>query len=103
MSEKRKPELVFVAEIFGNNAAAKKKRVRLELFPAALWANSLPEFGKGKRVKIPKYQTRGDVYRLRVNGKWWKAGDKHTFTLSEVFMLFRQSVVRGRKRARGFS
>jgi hypothetical protein len=88
MSEKRKPELVFDAWFCG--IGGKKKMIRIELFPARLW----PMTPKAK-VKLGYQQTKhADVYRIRANGKWWEP--TKTFTLSEVFSIFRRSTSRFR-------
>jgi hypothetical protein len=102
MSEKRKPELIFYAEYQGNNASTQKRirLVKVELFPASLWADRTPAFGKGRATGLRWHDTRGDVYRIRVNGKWWKPGDKQTFTLSEFFSIFRRSVKQARAKQR---
>ena len=81
MSEKRKPEIVFFAEILGNGT---KKRFKVELFPARLWADA-------PRSRIVVRSNVGDTYRLRVNGKWWP-GDK-MLTLSGVMTHLRRAIV----------
>lgn len=90
MSEKRKPELSFDAWFWGKTG--KKKVVRIELYPAKLWP-----MGDSK-VRLGWRETKSDVYRLRVNGKWWQA--EKTFTLSEVFAIFRRSIVKARDHER---
>lgn len=105
MSEKRKPELTFIATYQGNNGSTREPRkpkrlAKVELYPASLWAARLPIFGAGKNTGMSLADTRGDVYRIRVNGKWWKPGGKQTFTLSEFFMIFRKSVTQARKARR---
>jgi hypothetical protein len=92
MSEKRKPELVFDAWFYG--IRGKKKMIRVELFPARLW----PMTPKAK-VKLGYQQTiHADVYRIRVNGKWWEP--TKTFTLSELFSVLRRSTSKFREHYR---
>lgn len=100
MSEKRKPELIFDAYYRGNNGSTCQKIVRVELYPARLWADSVPVFGKGRSTGMSVWDTRGDVYRVRVNGKWWNREGRQTITLSDFFQLFRMSVIKARKHER---
>ena len=100
MSEKRKPELIFVAEYQGNNASTRKRIAKIELFPARLWADKTPAFGAGKHTGLRWNECRGDVYRIRLNGKWWKPKGKQTFTMSEFFAIFRRSVKVARQNQR---
>jgi hypothetical protein len=92
MAEKRKPELVFIAVWQGNYESTRKKRIaKIELFPASLWRPKAM-FGAGRQSGLMYHETRGDVYRIRVNGKWYKPKGRQTFTLSEVFSNFRRSI-----------
>jgi len=90
MSEKRKPELSFDAWFWGKSG--KKKVVRIELYPANLWP-----MGESK-VRLGLRETKSDVYRLRVNGKWWQS--QKTFTLSQFFAIFRRTSISIRKNMR---
>ena len=90
MSEKRKPELSFDAWFWGKSG--KKKVVRIELYPANLWP-----MGESK-VRLGWRETKSDVYRLRVNGKWWQS--QKTFTLSQFFAIFRRTSISIRKNMR---
>ena len=56
MSEKRKPYFVFLLKKEGKN-----KSTKIELFESELWNKS------------DGYQKGAKRYRLRVNGKWFKA------------------------------
>lgn len=83
MSEKRKPELVLIAKIHGKSGA--KRNVKVEAFSASLWDGSsvgldCKHWGK----------SHGDRYRVRVDGKWYKA---KTLTMSELLAMFRKSIV----------
>lgn len=100
MSEKRKPELVFDAWHQGNNRGTRSKIVKLELFRASLWADRTPFFGAGKSTGLTFNEVKGDVYRIRVNGKWYKPKAKQTFTISEFFSIFRRSVIAARTHQR---
>jgi hypothetical protein len=101
MSEKRKPELVFIAEYWGINTSTRKRLAKIELFPASQWDESVPVFGKGKSTGMSWRDTRGDVYRIRINGKWWKPpNNKQTMTLSEFFSLYRKSLKQWRTKER---
>lgn len=100
MSEKRKPELVFDAYYQGNNGSTRKKVVKIELFRASLWADRAPCFGKGKSTGMTFLETRGDVYRIRSNGKWYKPKGRQTFTISEFFSIFRRSIIAARAHQR---
>ena len=103
MSEKRRPELVFRAEIRGINGSTRKRLATIELFPASQWEGSTvaPMFGKGKQTGMSFHETRGDVYRIRVDGKWWKdLKRRQTYTLSEFFAIYRNAVVQSRKKFR---
>lgn len=99
MSEKRKPELVFFAEYRGKNKSTCKRLLKIELFPARQWKPTAT-FGAGRQSGLSLHDTRGDVYRVRVNGKWYppkgQKAHKVTLTLSEVFSLFRRSVKQAR-------
>lgn len=68
MSEKRKPDVKILAEIRG-------KKIRVELFRAALWPNLFP------------FESQRSQWRVRINGKW-QLGDE-TFTMSEVMRQMR--------------
>lgn len=96
MAEKRKPELVFFARANGKNG--KPTSIKIELFPAALWVPNQRK--RGRRANLSFADYRGDVYRIRVGGKWYRAKTKSTFTLSEFFAIFRRSVksMRDKKR-----
>ncbi len=99
MSEKRKPELVLFAEIPGKQGK-KPTRIKAECFHVSQWANS--KSGKSWRpVSIAMF--RADVYRVRVNGKWYETPDRRfeTLTLSQVFTVLRRTVaaVRARRRS----
>lgn len=85
MSEKRKPEIVFVAVIFGNTEPkSKPSRNKIELFHASQWSD---------------IRCRGaDQYRIRCNGRWFNG--KHVYTLSQVTNLMRRSVADVRKKRR---
>lgn len=90
MSEKRRPDLILFAEIYGNSK--KKQRVKVEAFHVSLW--------DGSSVKLDcKHwgKTIGDRYRIRVDGKWYKG---RTLTVSELFVMFRRSVVKVRSKFR---
>lgn len=102
MAEKRRPELVFVADWYGNNeSTCKRKRLaKIELFPASLWADRVPAFGTGRGTGLTKNDTRSDSYRIRVNGKWWQPEGKNVFTLSDFFRIFRSSIAKARKARR---
>ena len=100
MSEKRKPELIFNAYYQGNNRSTRAKIVKIELFLASQWANRTPSFGAGKSTGMTFIETSGDVYRIRVNGKWYKPKDRQTFTISEFFSIFRRSVIAARANQR---
>jgi hypothetical protein len=101
MSEKRKPELVFDAYYQGNNRSTRSKIIKIELFPASQWADRVPVFGKGKSIGLSAWELRGDVYRVRVNGKWYKPKTgKQTLTISEFFSVFRRSIIAARKSER---
>lgn len=100
MSEKRKPELVFVASYCGNNRSTRRRIAKIELFPASLWADTVPAFGVGRQTGLRWHEMRGDVYRIRLNGKWWKPAGKQTFTMSEFFAIFRRSVKVARQNQR---
>ena len=82
MSEKRKPELVFIARITGKGG--RYRRYRAELYPARLWPETT-----AARMRVEKY-------RVRANGKWfrrWKNAPKMDFmTLSEFFEIFRKGI-----------
>jgi hypothetical protein len=97
MSEKRKPEMVLFAEVLGK-PGVKPTRFKVELFHVSQWLNP-----KGRGISWQPRSIRmlhADVYRLRVNGKWYPPSDAEPLTLSQVFALFRRSVsaVRSRKR-----
>jgi hypothetical protein len=99
MSEKRKPELVLFAEIPGKHGK-KLKRIKVECFHVSQWAN--PKSGKSWRpVSITMF--RADVYRVRVNGTWYRTSDRRfeTLTLSQIFTVLRRTVaaVRARRRS----
>ena len=101
MSEKRKPELIFDAYYQGNTGSTRSKVIKIELFRAGLWADRAPSFGEGKSVGLSLWETRGDVYRIRVNGKWYKPKvGKQTLTLSEFFSVFRRSILAARTEER---
>lgn len=96
MSEKRRPEVTFVAEISG-------KRWRVELFQSTL-------FDRRNLVGV-RGPPSMDLYRLRVNGKWYGTEYRdengndavttwRTFTLSQVMQLIRRSMIKARKAAR---
>lgn len=84
MSEKRRPEFRFRAECNG-------KIVRIELYPIAL-------FPRKVRMAAAPGMGGARLYRVRVNGKWYRAGDRRwTFvTLSRFFDVFRRSMVKMR-------
>lgn len=90
MSEKRKPELVLVARIYGKSGVSRS--IKVEAFSASLWDGSsvgldCKHWGK----------SHGDRYRVRVQGKWYKA---KTFTMSELLAMFRKSIIGVRQRLR---
>lgn len=99
MSEKRKPELVFFAEYRGKSRSTRKRLLKIELFPARQWKPTAT-VGAGRQSGLMLHETRGDVYRVRVNGKWYPPKGtttrKVTLTLSEFFALFRCSVKQAR-------
>jgi hypothetical protein len=75
MSEKRKPEIVIVAQSYG-------KRHRLELYPVNLWpADFWKEPFKGG-------------YRLRMNGRWVAS----TWTITEIMRQLRMVLTARRRR-----
>lgn len=101
MSEKRKPELIFDAYYQGNNGSTRKKVIKIELFRASQWADRTPSFGEGKSTGLHANELRGDVYRIRVNGKWYKPNvGKQTLTISEFFSVFRRSIIAARTHER---
>lgn len=88
MSEKRRPEFKLVASIPGKDD--KVKRIRVEAYPATLWDQGF-------------MQSR-NKYRIRVGGRWY--GDhedgRHSYlTLSQIFEVYRRSLVAARNRYRG--
>ncbi|MFO0383264.1 MAG: hypothetical protein ACK506_16295 [Pirellula sp.] len=96
MSEKRKPELIFFAEIQGNgteNRSTRKRLAKIELFPAMLWAD-VPK----SRIRLGTREVKSDVYRIRINGKWWNPSK--TYTLSHFFAIYRNAVHLSRKKFR---
>ena len=98
MSEKRKPELVLFAEIQGKQGK-KPTKIKAECFHVSQWAD--PKNGKSwKPVSIAMF--RADVYRVRVNGKWYRTSDRRyeTLTLSQVFTVLRRTVAVVRVRMR---
>jgi len=99
MSEKRRPEFIFYAERQGIYRSTRKRLMKVEWFPAIQWQNqaAAPMFGKGKSTGKSWHETRGDVYRIRVNGKWYKPKNrKQTFTLSELFAIYRATIKQAR-------
>ena len=98
MAEKRKPELVFFARAIGKKG--KPISTKIELFPASLWVPNQQK--RGRRAELTFADYRGDVYRIRVGGKWYRAKHQSTFTLSEFFSIFRRTVkyMRDKKRLR---
>jgi hypothetical protein len=97
MSEKRKPEMILFAEIPGK-PGARATRFKVELFHVSQWLNPTRRGVSWKPRSIRMMQA--DVYRLRVNGKWYAPSDAEPLTLSQVFALFRKSVSAVRKRRR---
>lgn len=101
MSEKRKPELIFDAYYQGNNRSTRSKVIKVELFRAEQWSDRAAAFGEGRSTGLRFWETRGDVYRIRVNGKWYKPkGQQQTLTISEFFSLFRRSIIAARTNER---
>jgi hypothetical protein len=96
MSEKRKPEIVLVAELPGK-PSSKRGGFKIELFHVSQWKDS--KLGTGWRPDSIA-MLHADVYRLRVCGKWYKPSNKTPLTLSQVFALFRRSLTRARAEAR---
>lgn len=86
MSEKRRPEIVFVAVFWGKiepSGEPARRRRKIELFHASQWGN--------------KYRG-ADKYRIRCDGKWFNGNE--AYTLSEAMDLLRRSVVAVRKKRR---
>lgn len=90
MSEKRRPDMILFAEIHGKSN--KKRRVKVEAFHVSLWDGSSVQLDCKHWGK-----TIGDRYRIRVDGKWFKG---RTLTVSELFVMFRRSVVGVRSKFR---
>ena len=76
MSEKRKPEFVFLLRKRG------KKNRKVELFSCYQWEDRYPK-------KMPRNQV--ERYRIRVNGKWHGNGLEF-FSLSEFKHLMFKSL-----------
>jgi hypothetical protein len=75
VAEKRKPVAVFLLRFQG-----KKKRFKLEIFEAKLWADCRRKKG------WHKFCASWNRYRLRTNGKWFrnKAGEEMSFLKYEI-------------------
>jgi len=72
MSEKRKPIYTIVLKKPG------KPTNKVEVFRRSLWLKS--EINKDGRA--------GGYWRLRVNGKWWPAGEMKFVTKTQLKELF---------------
>ena len=89
MSEKRRPEIKFVAEFPGKDG--KTRRMRIELYHANQWS-----------YRQARYLAPSDAYRVRFDGKWWNLpnGKWKFLTLSQFFDTYRRSMTAARKRYR---
>ena len=77
MADKRKPKYVLLLRKEGS-----KNSRKVELFTASLWTDHY----------ILNDNLGRDHFRLRVNGKWWAAGEIKYFTKSQVKELFFRSM-----------
>lgn len=77
---------------FRGKPGQKKKIAKVEAFHVSLWNGSTVELDCkhfGEAI--------GDRYRIRVNGKW---DQRQTYTLSELFAMFRRTASHVRAKLR---
>ena len=100
MSEKRKPDWVFVAQLQGK--PGKKTisfKLKIELFHVSKWATQTRRGVGWKPSSIRFFQL--DVYRVRVNGKWYKGNNEDPLTMSQFFSIFRRQITHVVSKTRG--
>jgi hypothetical protein len=75
MGEKRKPAYIIL--LTKTSKGERRKTNKVEVFPASLWA------------KDRHYR---NLYRLRVNGKWFPEDKRQFFYRTEIMRLLAKSV-----------